>query len=71
MDGNSIVLFDDGLLPDERGIVFQSVLGAIQLSSAAGQNNVIVPNGLVTVDPLIIPNGVSTGTLLINGVRLP
>lgn len=71
MDGNSIVLFDDGLLPDERGIVFQSVLGAIQLSSAAGQNNVIVPNGLFTVDTFIIPNGVSTGTLLINGVRLP
>lgn len=71
MDGNSIVLFDDGLLPNERGIVFQSVLGAIQLSSAAGQNNVIVPNGIVTVNPLIIPNGVSTGTLLINGVRLP
>lgn len=71
MDGNSIVMFDDGLLPDERGIVFQSVLGAIQLSSAAGQNNVILPDGFVTTDPFIIPNGVSTGTLLINGVRLP
>lgn len=71
MDGNSIVMFDDGFLPNEQGIIFQSVLGSIQLSSAAGQNNIVLPNGLRTVIPFSIPNGVSTGTLLINGSRLP
>lgn len=71
MDGNSIVMFDDGLLPNELGIVFQSVVGTINLSSAAGQNNVVLPSGFRTVIPLTIPNGVSTGTLLINGNRVP
>lgn len=71
MDGNSIVMFDDGFAPNELGIVFQSVVGTLNLSSIAGQNNAVLPTGVFTVTPLTIPNGVSNGTLLINGVRVP
>lgn len=71
MDGNRIVLFDDGLNNNEVGIRFASVVGTINLSSAAGQNNVVLPSPFVTVNPLIIPAGVSTGTFLINNQRLP
>jgi hypothetical protein len=60
MDGNNIVLFDDGLNNNEVGIRFGSVIGTIQLSSRDNQNNSVVPSGLFTVDPLIIPAGVST-----------
>ena len=71
MDGNRIIMFDDAFLPNERGIVFQTVVGGITLSSTANQNNVILPQGLFTTVPLTIPGGVSTGTFLINGFRAP
>jgi hypothetical protein len=69
MDGNRIVMFDDGFLPNEQGILFQSVTGTIALSST--RNNVVLPQGLITTRPLTIPAGVSTGSLLINGARVP
>ncbi len=71
MDGNNIVLFDDGFGNDEVGIRFASVVGNITLTSAANQNNIVLPSPFTTVDPLVIPAGVSTGTFLINGQRLP
>ena len=71
MDGNRIVMFDDALLPNELGIVFQTVVGNITLSSIANQDNVILPSGLFTTQPLTIPGGVSTGSFLINGNRIP
>ncbi len=70
MDGNTIIMFDDAVLPNERAIVFQNVIGNISLSSAQNQNNVVLPQFNTTV-PLTIPGGVSTGTFLINGFRLP
>ncbi len=71
MDGNTIIMFDDDFLPNERGIVFQTVAGNISLFSLANQNNVVLPSGLFTTVPLTIPTGVSTGSFLINGTRLP
>ncbi len=72
MDGNRIVLFDQGVfVQNEQGIVFQTVVGNITLSSIANQSNVILPVGVVTTDVLVIPAGVSTGTFLINGQRIP
>lgn len=70
MDGNTIIMFDDAFLPNERAIVFQNVIGTIGLSSAQNQNNVVLPQ-LNTTVPLTIPGGVSTGSFLINGFRLP
>lgn len=71
MDGNRLIMFDDGFLPEARGIVFQTVVGTIGLSSFNNQDNVILPNGTFGTIPFSIPNGVSTGSLLINGQRLP
>ena len=70
MDGNTIKLFDDGVLPNERGIIFQSVIGTIRLSSGGNQNNVVLPTAL-RVTTFSIPTGTSSGSLLINGSRVP
>ncbi len=71
MDGNQITMFDDGFLPDELAIVFNSVVGTINLSSRQGQDNIINPAGIFTTIPFLIPNGVSTGSILINGIQTP
>lgn len=71
MDGNLIRMFDDNLNNREVGIRFGSVVGNIFLSSRDNQNNDIAQSVFLNVDPLIIPSGVSTGTFLINGQRLP
>ena len=69
MDGNRIVMFDDGLLAPELAILFAQVTGNITLSSAQNQDNVILPL-LGTTIPLTIPPGTSTGGFLINGAFL-
>ena len=70
MDGNTIIMFDDAIVPNERAIVFQNVIGNLTLSSLANQNNVVLPQTFTTIQ-LTIPGGVSTGQFLINGIRQP
>ena len=76
MAGNRIVMFDDALFPNELAIVFQNVIGNLNLSSVdlsglgLDPNNIVLPQTNTTF-PLVIPPGVSTGQFLINGFRVP
>jgi hypothetical protein len=69
ISGNQIDLFNDVFTPLERGIFFQSVVGAINLNGAA--NNIITFGNINFTTPFFIPAGVSNGSILVNGGVVP
>lgn len=69
ISNNRIDLFNDVFGVLERGIFFQSVVGAINLNGAV--NNTINFGNINFTIPFFIPAGVSNGSILVNGATVP